>query len=160
MRAVADKIEEKYLGHLPYILGALTMFVCAALLAGALFQVRLSRPQTAPVAETATVVVFETAACTECDEFRSKIGRQHQSSSLAGKVPLRYYDVSDGGPPKKYKLNASVGKGPTAIVFDIYGREQARVDWVPKDLEEFQKRLLPHVRRAERDLEYANSIGH
>lgn len=157
MRKFLDIIEAKYLRHLPYILGAMTIFVCSTFLAAAMLKIRTARPDSAPVSETATVVVFETKYCTTCDDFRATIGRPHQSSELSEKVPLRYYDVTDGDPPKRYVLARGVGYGPTAVVFDIYGREQGRINGLPSDLEDFQRRLMPHVKRAERDLEFAVS---
>jgi hypothetical protein len=157
MRKFMDLIEAKYLKHLPYLLGAMTVFVCSVFLAATLLKVRASRPDTAPVTETATIVVFETKRCTKCDEFRRTIGRPHQSSELSDRLPLRYYDASDNAKPKSFELASSVGVGPTAVVFDIYGREQARIVGLPSDLEDFQSRMMRHVRRAERDLEYASS---
>ena len=157
MRNFLDVIETKYLSHLPYLLGAVAVFVCSAFLAASLLYIRASRPTTPPIAQTATVIVFETARCGDCDTFRLQIGRPHQGSDLAEKVPLRYFDASDGGSPKLHVLSGKVGKGPIAVVFDIYGREQARVSGVPETLEDFQRRLMPHVRRAERDLQFAMS---
>lgn len=159
MRRFLELIEARYLRLLPYILGAMTFVVCASFLAFAMLHIRLSRPTTDPISDTATIVVFETKKCTQiCDQFRVQIGRPHQNSELAEKLPLRYFDVTDSSPPRRYQIARSIdGNTPTAIIFDIYGRERGRVDWLPRDLEDFQSRMLPHVRRAERDHEFAMS---
>jgi hypothetical protein len=157
MRRFLEVLETRYLRHLPYLLGAMTFLVCTVFLAGAMLHIRQSRPTTPPVFDTAQIVVFEKGVCEQCDIFRSQIGRPHQASDLAAKAPLRYYDVTDSSPPKVYALSRGIDHGPTAVVFDIFGREQARVDWMPKDLEDFQLRVIPHVRRAARDLEFATA---
>jgi hypothetical protein len=159
MRKVLELIENRYLAYLPYLLGALTLFFCSAFLAGALLFIRASRPDTPPITATATVIVFETAHCETCDAFRSQIGKPHQGSELAQKAPLRYYDASEGSTPRRYTLARSIDDAPIAVVFDIYGREQARVTGVPDTLADFQRRLLPHIKRAERDYEFAQSQG-
>lgn len=152
MRAVTDIIEEKYLNKLPHILAATALFVISAAMAGLVYHARAARPETAPVATTPSVVVFETTECDLCENFRSKIGKPHRSSALGNVVPLRYYDVTDGQPPKSFKLAGGIGAAPTTVVFDVYGREVKRVTGVPKTLDDFQAMLRPHVRRAERDL--------
>jgi hypothetical protein len=151
-----DVIEKKYLGHLPYILGATTLLVVTTALAIALYSVRTSRPTTAPLYDSARVVVFETADCDACDVFRKAIGKPHQVSKLGSLVPLSYYDVSDGQPPKRFKLAGEVDGGPTAVIFDIFGREAQRMG-VPKDLAAFHSTLMQHVRRAERDLQHVTT---
>lgn len=157
MRRFLEVLETRYLRHLPYLLGAMTFLVCSAFLASALLHIRHSRPTTPPLFDTAQVVVFEKGVCEQCDQFRAQIGRPHQGSELGAKAPLRYYDVTDSAPPKTYTLARGIDAGLTAVVFDIFGREQTRVDWLPKDLAEFQLKLMPHVRRAARDLEFSTS---
>jgi hypothetical protein len=157
MRRFLEVLETRYLRHLPYLLGALTFLVCSVFLASAMLHTRQSRPTTPPIFDTAQVVVFEKGVCADCDRFRDQIGRPHQNSDLGAKAPLRYYDVTDSSPPKIYALARGIDAGLTAVVFDIFGREQTRVDWLPKDLEEFQLKLMPHVRRAARDLEVSSA---
>jgi hypothetical protein len=151
-----DVIETKYLAQLPYILGAASLFVVTCVLVGSMYLSRLSRPTTPPMYDSARVVVFEGGDCGACDGFRKTIGRPHQKSELGGKVPLSYYDVSDGQPPKRFQLAGAVGGGLTAVVFDVYGREVARMG-PQASLEGFQSNLVPHVRRAVRDLQNANT---
>lgn len=152
MRVVSDIIEEKYLDRLPHILGATALLVVSSVMAGLVYHARAARPDTAPVATTPSIVVFETAECDLCEDFRAKIGKPHRSSALSNLVPLRYYDVTDGQPPKSFKLAGGIGASPTTVVFDVYGREVKRVTGVPKTLDDFQSMLRPFVRRAERDL--------
>lgn len=150
-----DVIEKRYIGHLPYILGAVVLLVTSSSLAAALYMVRASRPTDAPVATTATVVVFETTACDLCDDFRRQIGKPYQSSPLSHQAPLKYYDVTDGQPSaKKYKLAGEIWQSPTTVVFDVYGREATRMAGVPKTLKDFQGFVNPHVRRAQRDMQH------
>jgi hypothetical protein len=148
-----DIIEKKYLGQLPYILAASTLLVVTCCLAGAQYFARNSRPTTPPEFDAVRVVMFETASCPPCDDFRKAVGKPHQSSPLSNKVALSYFDVTDGQPPKRFKISGEVDGG-TAVVFDVYGREAARMG-IPKTLADFQSNLMPHVRRAERDLQYS-----
>ncbi len=148
-----DIIEKKYLDQLPYILGAGTLFVVTCVLASAQYHARGSRPTTPPEFDSVRVVMFETAGCPPCDDFRKSVGKPHQSSPLNGKISLSYFDVTDGQPPKRFKISGEVDGG-TAVVFDVYGREAARMG-IPKTLADFQNNVMPHVRRAERDLQYA-----
>lgn len=157
MRLVSDIIEEKYLDKLPHILGAAGLLLASSIMAGLAYHARADRPENAPVASTPSVVVFETVECDLCESFRAKIGKPHRSSALNEKVPIRYYDVTDGQPPKSFKLAGGIGASPTAVVFDVYGREVKRVTGVPKTLDDFQSMLRPFVRRAERDLADAST---
>ncbi len=152
MSRVADIVEEKYLSRLPFILLAVGLLVTAVGLAALVYLSRGERPLGPPSDVSASVVVFETADCEKCDDFRKQFGKPHSKGPLSTKVPLRYYDVSDGQPPKRYKLNQEIGYAPTAVVFDIYGREVARVTGIPKSFDAFQAILAPAARRAERDL--------
>jgi hypothetical protein len=152
-----DVIEQKYLKTLPLILGVTTGLVVALVLAWAVYVQRAGRPTTAPLNASATVVVFETADCALCEAFRSKIGKPYRSSAFSSDAPLRFYDITDGPPPKRYQIAGEIWDIPTAVVFDVYGREVARVRGVPDDLGRFQDLVRPHVRRAERDLAYAAS---
>jgi hypothetical protein len=152
MRVVSDLIEEKYLDKLPHILVAAALLVISSGMAGLVYHARADRPATTPVSTTPSVVVFETTECDLCESFRSKIGKPHRSSAFGAQVPLRYYDVTDGQPPKSFKLAGGIGHTPTTVVFDVYGREVKRLGGVPKSLDEFQGILKPFVRRAEKDL--------
>jgi hypothetical protein len=159
MTRVADIVEEKYLDRLPHILLAVGLLATAVALAALVHLSRGQRPAGPPVASTASVVVFETADCLQCDDFRKLIGKPHTSGTLSAKVPLKYYDVTDGQPPKRYKLNDGIGHAPTAVVFDVYGREVARVTGMPKSFDAFQAILTPIARRADRDLADAQKGG-
>ncbi len=152
MSRVTDIVEEKYLDRLPHILMATGLFASALALAGLVYLTKAKRPETPPVARTASVVVFESAECEKCDDFRKLIGKPHSASSLSAKVPLSYYDVTDGQPPKRFKLTGEIGYTPAAVVFDVYGREVARITGMPKSFDAFQAILTPAARRAERDL--------
>jgi hypothetical protein len=152
MSRVADIVEEKYLDKLPMLLLAVGLLATAVGLAALVYVTRVDRPTGPPVAHSASVVVFETADCLKCDDFRKQFGKPHTVGPLSAKVPLRYYDVTDGQPPRKYKLSGEIGYAPTAVVFDIYGREVARVTGMPKSFDAFQALLVPAARRAERDL--------
>jgi hypothetical protein len=152
MSRVADIVEEKYLERLPQLLLAAGLCVVSVILATLVYVSRAPRPDSPPIAMTASVVVFETADCGKCDDFRNLIGRRHTKSELNVKVPLRYYDVTDSQPPKRYKLSFGIGHAPTAVVFDVYGREVARVTGMPKSFDAFQAALMPAVRRADRDI--------
>lgn len=152
MGRVADIVEEKYLDRLPHMLWAGGLCVVAAVMALLVYGSRAVRPVTGPVSRSATVVVFETADCASCDDFRKLIGGPHAQSVFSTRVPLRYFDVTDGQPPKRFKLNGTIDGAPTAVAFDIYGREVARITGLPKSLEAFQAILAPIARRAERDI--------
>ena len=91
-----------------------------------------------PLAQTPTVVVFETQDCELCEDFRRKIGKPHRASQLGEKAPLTYYDVTEGQPPKRFNLAGAIGHSPTAVVFDVYGREVKRIVGLPKTLDDFQ----------------------
>lgn len=159
MRKVANVIEEKYLGQLPLILGAIVLFVVAAAMAGAMFYTRMARPTTPPVSQTATVIVFETLDCDACDDFRRTVGRAYRTSTTGGKAPMRYYDVTDGQPPTRFGLRGEIWTSPTVVVFDVFGREVARINGAPATLVAMEKVVLPQVRRAEKDIAYVTSAN-
>jgi hypothetical protein len=155
-----EVIEQKYLKQLPHILGALTLFVVTVALALALVWVRASRPDTPPVFDRPVVMVFEDHPCAACVEFRRTIARSYASTPTGEAVGLRYWDISGGPPPKRYGLRNDVWGGPTTVVFDVFGREAARLDGLPKSAEAFEGFIKPHLRRAQRDLEHAANNRH
>ncbi len=159
MSRVADIVEEKYLDRLPYILGAIGLLATAIALAALVYITRGQRPSGPPVTTTANIVVFESADCLRCDDFRKMIGKPHSTGSLGAKVPIKYFDVTDGQPPKRYKLNDEIGYTPTAVVFDVFGREVARVTGMPKSFDHFEAMLLPIAKRADRDVADAQRTG-
>jgi thioredoxin-related protein len=152
MSRVTDIFEEKYLDRLPHILLAVGLLATAVALATLVYLSRAVRPTSKPVATTASVVVFETASCLKCEDFRKQIGKPHNLGSLSAKVPLKYFDVTDEQPPKRFKITGDIDEAPTAVVFDIYGREVARITGMPKSFDAFQAVLVPIMRRAERDV--------
>lgn len=155
-----DVIEQKYLKQLPHILGAITIFVVTTALAVSLFWIRASRPTTQPINSNAVLVVFEGGNCEDCVTFRRTIGRAYAGTPTGELIPIRYYDVSGGPPPKRYGIAGDLGDGPTAVVFDIYGRESARWAGLPTSIEKFENFVKPHLRKAQRDLEHAASNGY
>jgi hypothetical protein len=156
-----DLIEKKYVKQLPHILGAITLCVVSILLALSLFAVRASRPVAAPISDGPVLVVFERGEggeCNDCYKFRKTIGRDYSNTATASLVPLRYYDISDDSPPpRRYGLAGGVGVGPTAVVFDVFGREAARWAGLPGSVDAFESFVKPHLRRAQRDLAAAAS---
>jgi hypothetical protein len=156
MRAVLEVVEKTYLDRLPHILAAFGIVVVSFALAFGVYLQKSGRPTEAPTNDAASVVVFEKSKCEPCETFRDGIGRKYQSSDMAGKANLRYYDVSDGPPPKQFKLKGELGRMPTTVVFDIYGREVSRLSGIPESVDVVFELVRPAVRRAERELSRIN----
>jgi hypothetical protein len=130
-----DIVEEKYVGTLPFILGAGVLLVVSLLLAFAVYAEKSGRPAGGPLYDSAFMMVFERADCAKCDEFRATVAKKYLAGPFAGKVGMKYFDVTDGQPPKRYKLKSHVAGSPTIVVFDVYGREEKRYDGVPTSVE-------------------------
>jgi hypothetical protein len=150
---MSDTAIDSHLKSLPMLFGALGVAVACGVLAVAVLLHRGERPKGDPIAHQATIVVFERDRCRLCDDFRTDIGKAYQQSDVAGDVSLKYYDLSDGQPPKRYTFKKSLDVMPTAVVFDIWGREYGRVVGVPETAEPLVSIARSAARRAERDLQ-------
>jgi hypothetical protein len=153
MRTALEVIENRYLTRLPLILTALAAVLLCFSLAFGVYLQKSDRPTDRPMSDAASVVVFENSNCGSCETFRDGIGRKYQSSEMAGKANMRYYDVSDGPPPKHFKLKGEFGRMPTIVVFDVYGREASRIAGVPESVDVMLNLVRPAVRRAEREMQ-------
>lgn len=148
-----DIIEEKYVSSLPMLLGAVLLFVASSALAFAVYAHKGTRPDGGPLYDTASIVVFEKSNCDRCDQLRAGVAKKYLASEMAGKASLRYFDITDGPPPRRFKLKRDVTDAPTIVVFDIYGREETRYSGVPDTVADLEKLAYYAVRRAERELQ-------
>lgn len=146
-----DVIEKRYLGKLPLLLGALVILVVCGVLGMAVYAHRPEAPTGPRLAEGAFAIAFEVSPCEKCDDFRQKIGKAYQRSPAGGSTPLRYFDISDGQPPKRFRLKSEVYYHPTVLFFDPYGREMDRVTGAPANVEVLVKMAGSVARRAERE---------
>lgn len=145
-------IEQRYVGRLPILLGALVLLVLCALLSVAVYIHRPSAAVGPKLAESAFVMVFETSTCQLCETFRAGIGRRYQRSAMSEKAPLRFFDVSDTPVPRRFSLRGEVYTFPTLVVFDPWGREMDRMNGPPATIEALEKMTSAAARRVERDL--------
>ena len=154
---MSEAISEGHLRNLPAIYVALGIAVASGVLALAIVAHRGDKPTGAPVSSQATIVVFERDKCDRCDKFRDTVSRPYQLSEVSSKVPLKYFDVTDGPPPRRWQLRAEIDVAPTAVAFDIFNREIARQTGVPQSAEDIIGLAQWAARKAERDNErYGN----
>jgi hypothetical protein len=150
---VSDTISEAHLRNLPAMYVALGIAVASGVLALAVVVHRGDKPVGPPVASQATIVVFERDKCNRCEQFRDVVTRPYQLSDVAGRVPLKYYDITDGPPPRRWQLRAEIGGTPTAVSFDIFNREIGRFTGVPTSAGDIISLAQTAARRADRDNE-------
>ncbi len=154
---VSEAISEAHLRNLPAIFVALGIAVASGVLGLAVIAHRGDKPAGPPVASQATIIVFERDKCGNCDRFRDLVSRPYQLSEIAGRVPLKYYDITDGPPPSRWQLRSEVDSAPTAVSFDIFNREIGRVTGVPATADDVISLATAAARRAERDNERYNN---
>lgn len=147
-----DWIENKYLGRLPLLLGALIVLAVSGVLAFAVHAHRPEIPTGPRLSDGAYVIVFEISPCERCEKFRDGIGKAYQKSDLGQKAPIRYFDITDGPPPKRFQLRGEVYTVPSVVVFDPYGREFDRTNGAPATLDVLTGMARAAARKAERDL--------
>ena len=135
---------------------ALGTAVASGVLALAIIAHRGDKPLGDPVSNQATLIVFERDKCLRCDKFRDVMTRPYQQSAIAGKVPMRYFDVTDGPPPARYLLKSEVPGTPTTVAFDIFNREIGRVNGMPESVDDLIALAETAARRADRDNERYN----
>ncbi|MBV1694900.1 MAG: hypothetical protein KGP27_10615 [Hyphomicrobiales bacterium] len=145
-------IEERYIGRLPLLLGALVLLVLCALLSVAIYLHRPAAASGPKLSDGAFVMVFEVGNCELCEKFRSGIGRRYQRGAISEKAPMRFFDISDTPVPKRFSLRGEVYTFPTIVVFDPWGREMDRVNGPPATIEALEKMTGAAARRVERDL--------
>ena len=154
---MSEAISEGHLRNLPAIYVALGIAVASGVLALAVVAHRGDKPAGPPVSSQATIVVFESDKCERCDRFRDVVSRPYQMSDVASKVPLKYFDITDGPPPRRWQLRAEIDSTPTAVAFDIFNREIGRQKGVPQSAEDIIGLAQWAGRKAERDNErYGN----
>lgn len=155
---MSEAISDGHLRNLPAIYVALGIAVASGVLALAIIAHRGDKPNGPPVSSQASIVVFESDRCPRCDDFRDRVTRPYQQSEVSSRVPLKYYDITDGPPPRRWQLRAEIGDTPTAVAFDIFNREISRRSGVPESVEEIVSLAQSAARRAERDNDrYQNS---
>jgi hypothetical protein len=146
-----DVVEERYIGRLPIILGALCLLLLSSALAFAVMAHRPETPEGPRLAESAFVVVFEWSPCEPCEKFRDRIAKAYLKTEAGAKAPIRYFDITDGGVPKRFRVKSEVYTAPTIVVFDPFGREFARYTGLPESPDVLTGMVRSAVRKAERD---------
>lgn len=154
---MSEAIGDAHLRNLPAIYVALGIAVASGVLALAIIAHRGDKPVGPPVSSQASIVVFESDKCRRCEQFRDLVTRPYQLSDVSSKVPLKYYDITDGPPPRRWQLRSEIGGTPTAVAFDIFNREIGRQSGVPESVDDIINLAQMAARRAERDNErYSN----
>lgn len=154
---VSEAVSEGHLRNLPAIYVALGIAVASGVLALAVVAHRGDKPDGPPVSSYASIVVFESDHCPRCETFRDMVTRPYLQSEISSKVPLKYYDITDGPPPRRWQLRSEIGGTPTAVAFDIFNRETARHSGVPVSVDDIISMAQTAARRASRDNERYNN---
>lgn len=145
-------IENRYLGRLPLLLGALVLLVTSGVLAFAVYAHRPAAPEGPRQADGAFIVVFEVSPCEACERFRETVGKSYQRSPSAQQVALRYFDITGGAPPRRFQVSGEVYRFPTAVAFDPYGREIDRLTGTSATLDRLTKLAASATRKSEREI--------
>ena len=131
------------------LLGAASIAFVTSALGGLAYLSRPVAPDGEPVLGTAQLLMLETDSCDLCEKFRRKAGRDYQTTELAGSAPLRFLNVEDGPPPKRYRLSY-FSKSPTLVLFDKYGRELDRLSKLPLTADAVEVFVRRHMRTISR----------
>lgn len=154
---MSEAVSEAHLRNLPAIYAALGVAVASGVLALAVIAHRGDAPEGAPISNQGSIVVFESDKCPNCETFRDVVSRPYQLSGIAAKVSLKYFDVTDGPPPRRWQLRSEISHTPTAVSFDIFNREIGRITGVPSSVDDIVNLAAAAARRAERDNERYNN---
>jgi hypothetical protein len=135
--------------NLRILFGAATIAVVSGTLGALAYLHRPPAPDGEPVLGTAQILVLEVDSCDWCERFRRKAGRAFAEGAYGGTAPIRYINVEDGPPPKRYRLS-SFRKAPMVVLFDAYGREVDRIEGEPADGAALDSLVRRHLKRLTR----------
>ncbi len=128
------------------LLGAATIAVVSSTLGALAYFQRPLAGDGERVLGSAEILVLELDGCGWCETFRRKAARSYAEGEFAVRAPIRYFNIDDGPPPKRYRL-AGFRKSAMVVLFDAYGREVDRIEGEPRDGAAIEAMVRRNIKR-------------